>query len=75
VPTADMVGKLLAITSAAASDTQESVRDASVRGYMWVADVDEEKRKVKVLCPQPGMVVPNALILGRWPEDVEGLVS
>ncbi|PVI03562.1 Clp1-domain-containing protein [Periconia macrospinosa] len=73
-PSSDMVGKLLAITTAAASDRQELIRDSSVRGYMWVADVDEGKKRVKVLCPQPGMVVPNALILGKWPEDVAGLV-
>ncbi|KAF2645423.1 pre-mRNA cleavage complex II protein-like protein Clp1, partial [Massarina eburnea CBS 473.64] len=74
-PSADMVGKLLAITTAEPRDEQESIRNASVRGYVWVADVDEAKKKVKVLCPQTGSVVSNALVLGRWPEDVEGLVG
>lgn len=75
VPSPDMVGKLLAITTAVATDRHEMIRDSSVRGYMWVADVDEGKKRVKVLCPQPGMVVSNALVLGRWPDDVAGLVS
>ncbi|CAI6276496.1 unnamed protein product [Periconia digitata] len=73
-PFPDMVGKLLAITTALATDPEERIRDSNVRGYMWVADVDEVKKRVKVLCPQPGMVVPNALILGSWPESVAGLV-
>jgi polyribonucleotide 5'-hydroxyl-kinase len=70
-----MVNSLLAITSASANDRQDLIRDSSVRGYMYVADIDEGKRKVKLLSPQPGQVPTNALVLGSFPEDVAALVS
>ena len=51
------------------------IRDSSVRGYMYVADVEEGKKKVKLLSPQPGQVPTSALVLGTFPEDVAALVS
>lgn len=40
-----------------------------------MADVDESKKKVRLLSPQPGMLPGRAVVLGSWPEDVAGLVS
>jgi polyribonucleotide 5'-hydroxyl-kinase len=42
---------------------------------MYVADIDEGKKRVKLLSPQPGQVPANALILGSFPEDVAALVG
>jgi polyribonucleotide 5'-hydroxyl-kinase len=42
---------------------------------MYVADVEEGKKKVKLLSPQPGHVPTSALVLGTFPEDVAALVS
>lgn len=70
-----MVNSLLAITSASAGDKQDVIRDSSVKGYMYVADIDEAKKRVKLLSPQPGQVPGNAMVLGSFPEDVPGLVS
>jgi polyribonucleotide 5'-hydroxyl-kinase len=67
VPSGEMVNKLLAITTAAASEGHGAIRDASVRGYMYVAEVDEQKKRVKLLSPQPGQV--------PGPEDVASLVG
>ncbi|KAF2032627.1 Clp1-domain-containing protein [Setomelanomma holmii] len=66
---------LLAITTAAPTDSQEVIRDSSIKGYIYVADVDEAKKKVRLLSPQPGMIPANAMVLGSWPEDVPGLVG
>lgn len=66
---------LLAITTALANDGQEVIRDSSVRGYIYVADVDDLKKKVKLLSPQPGHTPPNAMVLGSFPEDIPGLVG
>jgi polyribonucleotide 5'-hydroxyl-kinase len=66
---------LLAITTAAPTDSQEVIRDSSIKGYIYVADVEEAKRKVRLLSPQPGMIPANAMVLGSWPEDVPGLVG
>ncbi|KAJ4334327.1 Cleavage polyadenylation factor subunit clp1 [Didymella glomerata] len=74
-PSAGLTNKLLAITTASPNDKHEVIRDSSVRGYIYVADVDEAKRKVRLLSPQPGHLPGSAMVLGRWPEDVAGLVS
>ncbi|KAF2198266.1 pre-mRNA cleavage complex II protein-like protein Clp1 [Delitschia confertaspora ATCC 74209] len=74
-PSPQMQNSLLAITSARASDSHETIRDASVIGYLYVADVDDAKKKLRLLSPQSGRTPNNAMILGCWPEDVPGLVS
>ncbi|KAJ4379839.1 Cleavage polyadenylation factor subunit clp1 [Didymella sp. IMI 355093] len=74
-PSAELTNKLLAITTASPNDRHEVIRDSSVRGYIYVADVDEAKRKVRLLSPQPGHLPGSAMVLGTWPEDVAGLVS
>ncbi|KAF1362702.1 Clp1-domain-containing protein [Lizonia empirigonia] len=74
-PASSLTNKLLAITTASPNDKHEVIRDSSVRGYIYVADVDEAKRKVRLLSPQPGHLPGSAMVLGSWPEDVAGLVS
>ncbi|GME43395.1 putative pre-mRNA cleavage complex II protein clp1 protein [Neofusicoccum parvum] len=66
---------LLAITNAEPSDSHESIRDSSVLGYVYIADVDEAKQNVKLLAPLSGQIPRSAMILGNWPEDVAGLVG
>lgn len=66
---------MLAITTAGAQESHAGIRDASIRGYMYVAEVDEAKRRVKLLSPQPGGVPGGAVVVGRWPEDVPSLVG
>lgn len=66
---------LLAITNAEPSDSHESIRDSSVKGYVYIADVDEAKQNVKLLAPLSGQIPRTAMILGNWPEDVAGLVG
>jgi polyribonucleotide 5'-hydroxyl-kinase len=73
-PSAAIQNSLLAITTAAVNDRQEVIRDSSVKGYIYVAEVDELKKKIKVLSPQPGGVPGNAMVLGTWPEGVDDLV-
>ncbi|KAL1798652.1 hypothetical protein ACET3X_002689 [Alternaria dauci] len=74
-PSEAMQNQLLAITTASPNDPQAVIRDSSIRGYIYVADVDEAKKKVKLLSPLPGATPGNAMILGKWPEAVEGLVN
>lgn len=74
-PAVSMQNSLLAITTAPMNDRQEVIRDASVRGYVWIADVDEVKKKVRLLSPEPGHLPRNAMILGTFPEDVPDLVG
>ncbi|KAF2265757.1 pre-mRNA cleavage complex II protein-like protein Clp1 [Lojkania enalia] len=74
-PSSLMQNSLLAVTTAAANERQEVIRDSSVTGYIYIADVDETKRKVRFLAPQPGQTPSTAMVTGSFPEDVPGLVS
>ena len=74
-PTEELKNKLLAVTTASPKDPHSVIRDSSIRGYIYVAEVDEQKKKVRLLSPQPGQTPANAMVVGVWPEDVEGLVS
>lgn len=71
-----MANSLLAITHAPPTASPSEVRDASIMGFLYVADVDVEKRKMRVLAPMGGRVPPRAAVWGRrWPGEVVGLVG
>jgi len=74
-PIPAMNTSLLAITHVEASSAQEDIRDASVLGYVYVADVDETKKKVRCLAPIGGRMPGTAIIWGTWPEGVGELVG
>ena len=44
-PTANMASTLLAITTAEPGDSAETIRVASVVGFVYVSEVDEKKKK------------------------------
>ncbi|OJD15287.1 protein Clp1 [Emergomyces pasteurianus Ep9510] len=67
---------LLAVTHAAPNAPLNEIRDASIMGFVYVADVDEKKGKIRVLAPVGGRVPARAMIWGkRWPGELVGLVS
>jgi polyribonucleotide 5'-hydroxyl-kinase len=71
-----LANSLLAITNASPAATAAEVRDASIMGFLYVADVDNEKGKIRVLAPVGGRVPPRALVWGKkWPGEVVGLVG
>lgn len=72
---ADLKNKILAVTMAGPKDGHAVIRDSSIRGYLYVAEVDEVRKKVRLLSPQPGQTPGTAMVVGSWPEAVEGLVS
>ena len=74
-PSSILQSSLLAVTTASPTDRQEVIRDASIMGYIYVAEVDETKRKCRLLSPQPGLIPGNAMVLAPWPEEVPGLAS
>ncbi len=67
-PSLQMQNAILTIVNAHPEDTQENIRDASVMGFIYVADVDEKKSKLKVLAPVGGRLPNKAIIWGQWPE-------
>jgi polyribonucleotide 5'-hydroxyl-kinase len=74
-PSMMLQNSLLAITQADPQDNQEQIRDASVMGYVYVAEVDEAKRKIRLLSPVGGRVPSKAMVWGSWPEEVIDLVG
>ncbi|PYH91779.1 hypothetical protein BO71DRAFT_384906 [Aspergillus ellipticus CBS 707.79] len=71
-----MANSLLAITNAAPTASLAEVRDASIMGLLYVADVDNEKGKIRVLAPVGGRVPGRAVVWGKnWPGEVVGLVG
>ncbi|MCJ1250323.1 Cleavage polyadenylation factor subunit clp1 [Trapelia coarctata] len=74
-PTPNMQNALLAVVQADPNDSHESVRDASVIGFVYVAEVDEKKRKIRVLAPLSGRVPRRVLVWGHWPETAGELVG
>ena len=74
-PTPMMQNSLLAIIQAEPSDTQESIRDSSTIGFVFVSEVDEKRRKLKVLAPLSGRIPRKVLVWGFWPETAGNLMG
>lgn len=74
-PSPQMQNSILAIVRADPNDSQENIRDACVLGFIYVAEVDEKKKKMKILAPISGRLPHQAMIWGSWPESIEGLVD
>ncbi|MCJ1225041.1 Cleavage polyadenylation factor subunit clp1 [Toensbergia leucococca] len=74
-PSSLMQNSILAIVHADPNDTQENIRDASVLGFVYIAEVDEKRKKVKVLAPLSGRLPNRAMVWGSWPEGVGDLVG
>lgn len=74
-PSSNMQNAILAVVQADPNDSHETVRDASVIGFVYVAEVDHKKRKLRVLAPLSGRVPRRVLIWGHWLETAGELVG
>ena len=74
-PSLMLQNTILAVTYADANEGLDRIRDASVMWYVYVADVDEAKRRLKLVSPISGRAPSNALVWGSWPEGVADLVA
>ena len=70
-----MQNAVLAIVHAEPHDAQEVIRDASVIGFIYIAEVDEAKKRLKVLAPLSGRLPNKAIIWGKFPEGSGNLVG
>ncbi|KAK6524457.1 Cleavage polyadenylation factor subunit clp1 [Arthrobotrys megalospora] len=48
----------------------KEVGESAVLGFVFVQEVDEKERRMKVLSPVPGRVPAKALLVGKWPEGM-----
>ncbi|KAI9736436.1 MAG: Cleavage polyadenylation factor subunit clp1 [Claussenomyces sp. TS43310] len=74
-PTSMMLHRVLAVMYASPHDSQETIRDASVMGFVYVAEVDEKRRRVKILAPLSGKLGDRPMIWGTWPEATVSLIG
>ncbi|OLN95718.1 mRNA cleavage and polyadenylation factor CLP1 [Colletotrichum chlorophyti] len=65
----------LAIMYASVKDTPEAIRTANVMGYVYLADIDKEKRKLRILAPVSGRLGDRPLLMGKWPEPFINLLG
>ncbi|KAL4968738.1 cleavage polyadenylation factor subunit CLP1 [Aspergillus stella-maris] len=71
-----LANTLLAITHCPSTSSPAEIRDASTMGFLYVADVDSERGKIRVLAPVGGRVPSRAIVWGKkWPAEVVGLVG
>jgi polyribonucleotide 5'-hydroxyl-kinase len=74
-PSSAMLHCILAVMYASPLDTQETIRDASVMGFVYIAEVDEKKRRLKVLVPLNTRITDRPMIWGSWPEATMSLLG
>lgn len=72
--TGKMAHAVMAVVYARAGDKPETVRNATVMGFVYIAEVDEKKHKVRVLAPLSGRLGDRPFVWGRFPEPVFNLV-
>lgn len=71
----EMVHCILAVVFAGVNDSQETIRDATVMGFVYISEVDEVKGRVKILAPLNTRITDRPMIWGSWPEPTMSLVG
>ncbi|KAJ9627721.1 Cleavage polyadenylation factor subunit clp1 [Taxawa tesnikishii (nom. ined.)] len=74
-PNQGMVDAILAVKLCAGNAGIDAVRDSCVMGFVYVAEVDETRKKVRFLAPHPSRWGDKPLVWGNWPEGVGDLVA
>lgn len=65
----------LSVMNASNHDPPDVVQHAAVLGFVYVADVEADRRKMRILAPISGRLGDRPLVLGRWPEPYINLVG
>jgi len=74
-PEQGMLNGILAIKFCPGKASEESIRDSCVMGFVYVAEVDDGRKRVRFLAPHPSRWGDRALVWGNWPESVGDLVA
>ncbi|EJT72217.1 Clp1 [Gaeumannomyces tritici R3-111a-1] len=67
-PLPELAHWTLAMMNASPGDPPDRIRSATVAGFVYVAAVDKERRRMKILAPVSGRLGDRPLVWGRWPE-------
>ncbi len=74
-PSSLMLHCILAVKFASLTDPMDTIRDAAVMGFVYVADVDEKKKRIRVLVPMNNRITDRPMIWGSWPEPTMSLIG
>ena len=74
-PSVALTASLLAIKFCPGNAEETAVRDSAVMGFLYVAEVDETRQKVRFLAPHPQRWGDRALVWGVWPEAVADILT
>ncbi|KAI1660924.1 Clp1-domain-containing protein [Daldinia decipiens] len=66
---------VLSVIYASVHDSADTIRDSNVMGYVYVAEVDEKRRKLKILAPVSARLGDRPLLWGSWPEPMVSLLG
>jgi polyribonucleotide 5'-hydroxyl-kinase len=73
-PSMMMQNCVLAVACASVHDTPDNIRDANVMGFVYVADVDEKRHRLRILAPVSARLGDRPLLWGSWPEHMVNLL-
>lgn len=71
MPSPEMQNSVLAIVEAERNESPQDIRDANVIGFIYISEVDEKKRKLRVLAPASGRLPNRPMIWGAYPEAAD----
>ncbi|KAI1874957.1 uncharacterized protein JN550_002386 [Neoarthrinium moseri] len=74
-PSDMMLNCTLAVMYAGTRDPPDAIRDANVMGFVYITDVDEKKKRLKVLAPVNARLGDRPLLWGSWPEPMVSLLG
>ncbi|KAG8167884.1 hypothetical protein KVR01_003573 [Diaporthe batatas] len=74
-PTPALSHWTLAVMNASVGDSPESIRTASVLGFVYISDVVKDRRKLSMLTPVSGRLGQRPLLWGNWPEQYINLLG
>ncbi|KAI0831014.1 Clp1-domain-containing protein [Hypoxylon sp. FL0890] len=66
---------ILSVIYASVHDPADTIRDSNIMGYVYVAEVDEKRKKLKILAPVSARLGDRPLLLGSWPEPMVSLLG
>jgi len=73
--TPEMSHWTLAVMDASVNDPPETIRLAPVIGFIAIAEVDEDRRRLKFLSPVSGRLGNKPLVWASWPEPYINLLG
>lgn len=74
-PSTLMLHCIFAVMHAGVHDSQDAIRDASVMGFVYIAGVDDKKKRLKILAPLNTVFTNRPMVWGSWPEPTLSLVG